>query len=170
MTNFIIAVRGYQNIKKEKKANYTDVTALDNLNNRVLLRIIDPLCNEYIGINDVKNMTEAIKREEYDSAFLISQKFTEKAIVEMAEQKIQQVSEDHLPAFNIEDLYLAITNCVSKQCTKQCGNSEIDKSVCNEKINLCKIRTLANAAKGHFEEGLTGLLKNDLKTALALNK
>jgi len=44
-------------------------------------------------------------------------------------------------------------------------------SDCGEKIaDFCKIKLLALNAKNHFEDGTVGLLKNDLKVALALNK
>lgn len=171
-TNFIMAVHGYKEIKKQKTANYTDFTALDNLNKKVLLRIIEPLGNEYIGINDVNNMTELIKREDYYAAFLISKKFTERAVDQMEKQKIQHVSDDYMPPFKIEEVYLAVIDCVRNQCMKKCGKATADKTECEEKktFDLCKIRLLASDAKCHFEEGLVGLLKNDLKMALALNK
>ena len=168
-TNVIMAVRGYKTVKKEKNANFTDVTALDNLNKKVLLRIIEPLRNEYIDINDVRNMTQLIQRETFDYAILLSRKFTDKAVNEMIQQKIEHVSDDHMPPFDIEKLYSAILYCVNSQCEKKCGEA---KSDCSEKkaAILCKIRPLAENAKAHFEEGLVGLLKNDLKVALALNK
>jgi hypothetical protein len=37
-TNFIIAVRGIKMLKS-KKLNFTDVTALDNSNNKIILRM-----------------------------------------------------------------------------------------------------------------------------------
>ena len=170
-TNLVIAVRGYKTVKKQKNIHCTDVTALDNLNNKVLLRVVEPLGNEFIGINDIKNMAEFIKIESYDSAILISKKFTDAAVSEMAKHKIQHVSDDYMPPFAIEELYLAIMNLVSNQCLKKCGKNRTPKSECVEKVaELCKIRTLDSNAKRHFEEGLVGLLKNDLKVALALNR
>lgn len=170
-TNLVIAVRGYKTVKKQKNVHCTDVTALDNLNNKVLLRIIEPLGNEFIGINAVKNMAEFIKLECYDSAFLISKKFTDAAVSEMVKHKIQHVSDDYMPPFAIEELYLAIMDLVNSQCLKKCGKVRSAKSECVEKVSeLCKLRSLAGSAKCHFEEGLVGLLKNDLKVALALNR
>ncbi len=169
-TNLVIAVRGYKTVKKQKNANFTDVTALDNLNNKVLLRIIEPLGNEFIGIKDIKSMTEFIKQENYDSAILISRQFTDNALEEMNKQKIQHVSENYMPPFGIQELYLAIVDCANNQCQKKCGKT-IVISDCQEKLAyLCKIKTLAVNAKSHFEDGTVGLLKNDLKLALALNK
>jgi hypothetical protein len=170
-TNLIIAVRGYKRVKKEKTANRTDVTALDNLNNKVLLRIIEPLGNECVDTYDVKNMTELIKRDAYDSAILISKKFTDPAVNEMVKQKIEHISDDYMLPFGIEDLYLAIVDCVNNQCMKKCGDLSLVKSDCAEKkSDFCRLRGVADSAKCHFEQGLIGLLKNDLKTALALNK
>ena len=170
-TNLIIAVRGYKRIKKEKDANCTNVTAMDNLNNKVLLRIIEPLGNECIDTREIKKMTELIKRDAYDSAILISKKFTDPAVNEMVKQKIEHISDDYMPPFAIEELYSAIVDCVNNQCMKKCGDASLEKSGCAEKkSDFCRLRGLAYSAKCHFEQGLIGLLKNDLKTALALNK
>ena len=166
--NFILAVRGYKSLKKEKKTFGIDVTAVDCLNKKVLLRVIEPLTTEYIGIHDVRNMSEYVKQENYDSAILISRQFTDSALDEMSKQSILHVSEDYMPPFEIQELYLAIVNCANNQCQKKCSKPTVT-SDCNEKdADLCKINLLARNAKGHFEDGLIGLLKNDLKLALAL--
>jgi len=171
-TNFIIAVRGYKIVKKEAKANYTDVTVSDSLNNKVLLRIIEPLNNECIGSDAVKTMTEFMKTEDYNQVILVSNRFTDNAIQEMGKQNIQRVSDDYMPPFEITELYSAIVNCANNQCNKKCGKIQETISECEEKkiADICRIKTLGKSAKSHFELGLVGLLKNDLKTALALNK
>jgi len=171
-TNLVMAVHAYKSVKKEKTANFTDVSALDNLNKKVLLRIIEPIANEYVSINDVKNMTELVAREGYDQAVLISKKFTDSALKEMGKQKIQYVSDDYMPPFAIEELYLAIVNCANNQCQKRCSKALAVISDCNERKipGLCNIKILSDSAKGHFEQGSVGLLKNDLKVALALNR
>jgi hypothetical protein len=169
-TNFIIAVRGYKNVRKQKTANYTDVTALDNLNKKVLLRAIEPVGSECINVNDIKDMTQFIKQENYDSAILISRKFTDTAVSEMAKQRIQHVSDDYMPPFQIEELYLAIINVVNNQCLKKCGKAIETESECEKTDEICRIRLLAGNAKYNFKQGKVGLLKNDLKTALALNR
>jgi hypothetical protein len=170
-TNFIMAVRGYKSVTRQKSASFTDVTALDNSNNRVLLRVIEPLTNEYIGISEVKSMAEAIKRDSYDYAIMISKHFTNNALEEMGKQKIQHVSEDYMPPFSMQELYLAIVNCANSQCQKKCGKVLLTITECNEKVaHLCKTRSLAVAAKRHFEEGTVGLMKNDLKAALVLTR
>ena len=125
-TNFIIAVNGYKIVKKEKNADFTDVTASDSLNKKVLLRVIEPVSDQCIVTNDVKNMAELVKRDSYDSAFLISKKFTDNAVNEMEKQKIQHVSDDYMPPFEIEKLYLAIVDCTNNQCQKKCGKDSLD--------------------------------------------
>jgi hypothetical protein len=171
-TNFIIAVRGYKKVGQNKKANCTDITALDNLNNKVLLRIIEPLGNEYVTGEDVKDLTEFITRESYDKTILVSKNFTDHAVEEMTKKKIQRVSDDYMPPFEIEELYLAIINCANNQCQKKCGKVLSSISQCEDKKNAdhCMIRALAGSAKAHFEDGAAGLLKNDLKVALAVSK
>jgi len=171
-TNFIIAVNGYKIVKKEKTVDFTDLTALDNLNKKVLLRVIEPSSNECIVTSDVKNMAELVKRDCYDSAFLISNKFTDNAVNETVKQKIQRVSDDYMPPFEIEKLYLAIVDCANNKCQRQCGKVSLVESDCTEKktADICRIRALGNNAKCHFEQKLVGLLKNDLKIALAITK
>ncbi|MDR0373916.1 MAG: hypothetical protein LBI79_10315 [Nitrososphaerota archaeon] len=170
-TNFIMAVRGYKSVKRQKNANFTDVTALDRSNNKVLLRIVEPLSSEYINLNDVKSMAEVIKRDNYHVAILISKQFTDGALEEMGKQKIQYISEDYMPPFDIQELYLAVVDCAKNQCQKKCGKVVLVISECSEKAaDHCKTKVLAVAAKRHLEERTVGLLKNDLKVALALTR
>ena len=170
-TNFIIAIRGYKVVKKEKSANFTDVTALDNSNNKVLLRIIEPLATEYVCLQDIKNLAELIQRENYVAGIFIGKQFTESALKEMSQQKIEYISEDYMPPFAIEELYQAIVNCANSQCQKKCGKVTLTTTECVEKAAyLCKTKSLTIAAKRHFEDGTVGLLKNDLKIALALTR
>jgi hypothetical protein len=168
--NFVIAVRGYKNVKKQKNGKFTDITAEDNLN-RVFLRVIEPLGDELVGIQEVKNLAEYMKLENYASAVLFSERFTEEAIKEMEQQNIQYISKDYMPPFDIEQLYLAIMEYVNNQCQKRCNKTLPAITNCAEKnMNLCQIKKLAASAKDHFDNGTVGLLKNDLKMALALNR
>lgn len=168
-TNFIIAVRGYKIVKKQKSGTATDVIVLDNSNNKVLLRTIEPLTPEYIGINDIKNMAELVKRESYDSAIVISKHFTDNALNEISKQKIEYISEDYMPPFDIQELYLAIVNCANNSCQKKCGKTLTIIPDCEEKTAyMCKTKALVTSAKEHFENGTIGLLKNDLRVALTL--
>ncbi len=170
--NLIMAVNGYKSVKKQRNAKFTDVTALDTLNKKVLLRVIDSLSNECVVFNDIKSMEQSIEQENCDSGFLISKKFTSAAVEEMTKQRIQYASDDHMPPFKVEKLYLAIVSCANNQCQKKCGKDPSVPSDCSGKevADSCRLRNLVENAKGHFEEGLIGLLKNDLMIALALNR
>lgn len=168
----MIAIRGYKTTKTKKNAHHTDVTASDALNKKVLLRSIEPSGNEYVDITDVKNMKEFIKRENYDSAILISKRFTEGAVSDMAQEKIQRVSDDYMPPFETGQLYAAIFNCINDRCKGECGKVPSAKSDCkkNKDPEVCETMAVADNARYHFNQGWIGLLKNDLKLALALNK
>jgi hypothetical protein len=171
-TRFLIAVRRYKIVKIEQKVNYTDISAVDQLNKKVLLRTIDPSGKRYVDLTDVTSLTDEVKLGAYDSTILISNNFTENAVSELVKQNIQFVSESYMPPFDIEDLYLAIISCAGIKCNKKCGKAPEDIAECNEikDADMCKIRGLAENAKAHFESGALGLLKNDLKIALALGQ
>jgi len=168
-TRLLMAIRGYKTLKNQPNGKYTDISALDGPNKKVLLRIMDPLNNRYADLNDVANLVEQIKVDSYDSGILISNNFTEGANNEMVKQNIQYISESVMPAFATKDLYFAILNCASNLCTKKCGKVPMDIAGCEEikDADLCRTRILATNAKAHFEAGMLGLLKNDLKIALA---
>jgi hypothetical protein len=168
-TNFIIAVRGYKIVNKQRSGTATDIVALDNSNNKVLLRTIEPLTPEYIGVNDIKNLAELVKRESYISAIVISKHFTDNALTELGKQKLEYVSDDYMPPFDIQELYLAIVNCANNSCQKKCGKVlSVIPECCEKDADVCKTRVLALNAKEHYENGTTGLLKNDLRVALSL--
>ena len=67
-TNFIIAVQGYKSIKKEAVSGHTDFTATDSLDKKVLLRVISPIGNEYIGLFAIQKIIEDIKQKNFDQA------------------------------------------------------------------------------------------------------
>jgi hypothetical protein len=171
-TRFIIAVRRYKIISSARNANFTDISVLDPSNKKILLRTIDPSSNRYVDLSDITSLTDKVKAEAYDSAILISSNFTLSATTEMMKQNIQCVSESYMPPFALEDLYLAIISCVSNKCNKKCGKIPEEIPECNEikDADMCKIRGIAADAKAHFEAGAIGLLKNDLKVALALGQ
>jgi hypothetical protein len=171
-TELIIAIHDYKYVKKEKRSDYTDVTALDALNEKILLRSIEPEGKGYVSIGDVKDMIAVIKREEYNRGILISKRFTVAAVEEMVQENIQKVSDEYMPPFDTEKLYLAITNCINNQCKTRCGIIRLKKSECQKKQKTipCKVKALGDNASFHFDQGWVDLLKNDLKLALALNK
>ncbi|MGD6808359.1 MAG: hypothetical protein ACQCN3_01530 [Candidatus Bathyarchaeia archaeon] len=168
-TRLLIAVRGYKTIKNQQNVNHTDISAIDSLNNKIILRIMNPLNSRYADLTDVNNLVEQIKLDAYDSGILISSNFTERATNEMVKQNIQCISDSFMPAFALEDLYLAIISCAEKQCNKKCGKVPENIGECTEikDADLCKTRILITNAKTHLDAEMLGFLKNDLKIALA---
>ena len=171
-TELIIAVHDYKYVKKEKRSDCTDVTALDALNEKILLRSIEPEGKGFVSFSDVKDMIAVIKREDYNRGILISKRFTVAAAEEMVQENIQQVSDEYMPPIDTEKLYLAITNCINNKCKTKCGINPLKKSECQkkQKAGPCKVKALNDNALFHFEQGWVDLLKNDLKLVLALNK
>ncbi len=167
--NLVMAVNGYKSVKRQRFVNCTDVTALDTLNKKILLRIIEPLGEEYIGLNDIKEVSALISCEGYDAAIVFSKKFTCGAVSEMVKQKIRYVSDDCMLPFTIKGLYAVVVECINSQCVKQCGVSQ-DGSGCKKIVKMCGLNVLISSAKSHFDAGAVGLLKNDLKMALAVNR
>jgi len=123
-------------------ANCTDFTVFDALNKKVLMRCIEPDGNKVVGIGEVKSMIELIKREDYNRGIMISNRFTAAALEGMATGNIQQVSDEYMPPFETEKLYLTIFNCISNQCKAKCGKMTLKELDCQEKQVKapCKIK------------------------------
>ncbi len=172
-TAFIMAIRNYKYSKKKRSADFTDTTASDASNKKILLRSIEPRGKAgFVGVDEVKSMLKVMKSQNYDNGILISKRFTTAAVQEMLEQKIQLVSDEHMPYFDTEELYLTINNCIDNQCKANCGKILQKKSDCTGRLedSPCKVRALSDNCLFHFEHGWIDLMKNDLKQLLALNK
>jgi len=168
-----MAIRNFECLKKGTHSGYTDITASDLSNKKILLRSIEPQSKAgFVGVEEVKNMVKTMKLENYDSGILISSKFTIAAAEEMANEKIQLVSDDYMPHFGTEKIYLTITNCINNQCKAKCGKIPRKNSDCKQQVkgNLCKIKALSDNSSFHFEHGWIDLMKNDLKQLLALRE
>lgn len=173
-TKFIIAVRNYKFLKSEKHSSCVDVTVSDALNEKILLRSIDSQGkNEYVSVDDVKSMLKVMKSQDYNRGVLIGRRFTVAAAEEMAQENIQQVSEEYMPPFDTEKLYLAINTCINSQCKTNCGKTPLKKGDCKAHTkdgDFCKVRDLSDNASFHYDHGWVDLMKNDLKLLLSLNE
>ncbi len=172
-TEFIMAIRNYKYSKKERRPDFIDITAQDASNKKILLRSIEPEGKAgYVGVDIVKNMIKLMKSENYDSGILISKRFTTSATQEMSQEKIELVSDEYMPHFDTEKLYLTITNCVDNQCKANCGRVPEKKSDCKGALEgkPCKVRALSDNSSFHFEHGWVDLMRNDLKQLLSLNR
>ncbi len=170
----IIAIRNYKCEKRKKRANGIDFTASDATSDeKILLRSIEPQAKAgFVGVDDVKKMWKVMKSEDYDRGVLISKRFTVAAVEEMAQDNIQQVSDEYMPPFKPEKLYLTINNYVKNLCKAKCGDVPLKESDCKSYTdeNACRIRAISRNASFHFEKGWMNLLKDDLKQLLTLNK
>ncbi len=159
-----------QNFSCENREEWergTDITALDEKSNeKVLLRIVEPRSKSgFIGIDAVREMLEAMEREDYDKGVLFGKKFTVAAKRELKENDIQRISELYMPKFKPEKLYLRINRYVNDLCKEKCGKIPKKESDCKSN---CRIRVISDNAFFHFEQAWVKLMKNDLKQLLAI--
>jgi predicted nucleic acid binding AN1-type Zn finger protein len=173
-TQYIMAIRNFVFTKKKEHKEYTDITASDVSNQKILLRsaIESQGKARNIGVDEAKDMVKVMQIQGYDSGIFISSGFTEAAIQEMAQNKIQLVSDEYMPHFGKEKIYLTITNYLNKQCNANCGKIPRQKSECKGQFKgkPCKVKALRDNAAFHFAQGWVDLMQNDLKQLLSLNE
>ena len=170
----IIALRNYKCEKRKKRTDGIDFTVSDSLlEEKILLRSIEPQAKAgFVGVDDVKKMLKVIKSEDYDRGVLIGKRFTVAAVEEMVHYKIQHVSDEYMPPFKPDKLYLTINDCANNLCRAKCGAVPLKESNCQSKKdeNPCRVKAISRNASFHFEKGWMSLLKDDLKQILLLNK
>jgi hypothetical protein len=163
-----MAMRNYSCEEREKWDGGIDITALDEESNeKILLRIVESKSKSgYIGIDAVRKMREAMECYTYDKGFLFGKRFTDAAKEELIQNDIQRISEQYMPSFKPERLYLRINNYVNKLCKVKCG--KIPKKETDCKGN-CRVRIISDNASFHFEQGWINLMKKDFKQLLSLD-
>ena len=163
-----MAMRNYSCEEREKWDEGVDITALDTESNeKILLRIVESKTKSgFVGINAVRKMLEDMEREEYDKGFLFGKRFTAAAKQELMQNDIQRISEQYMPTFKPERLYLRINNYVNELCKEKCGKIPKKESDC--KVD-CRIRVISDNASFHFEQGWINMMKKDLKQLLSMN-
>ena len=162
-----MSMRNYSCEEREEWDQGMDITALDEESNeKVLLRIVEPKSKSgFVGVDAVREMLEAMEREDYDKGVLLGKKFTVAAKRQLMENDIQRISESHTPRFKPERLYVRINNYVNDLCKAKCGKIPKKESDCK---GDCRIRIISDNASFHFEQGWIKLMKNDLKQLLAI--
>ncbi len=162
-----MSMRNFSCEEREEWDQGMDITALDEESNeKVLLRIVESKSKSgFVGVDAVREMLEAMEREDYDKGVLLGKKFTVAAKRELMENDIQRISESHTPRFKPERLYLRINNYVNDLCKVKCGKIPKKESDCK---GDCRIRIISDNASFHFEQGWIKLMKNDLKQLLAI--
>jgi hypothetical protein len=171
----IMAIKNYKCKKREKRTDGVDFKASDIASEeKILLRAIETQGKTgFIGIDDVKKMLKVMKHGNYNSGVLIGNRFTDAAVQEMKLSHIQQVSDEYMPSFQPEKIYLTINDCVNNLCKAKCGEipqSELDCKSHHLKEESCRVRSISDNAFFHFEHGWCDLMKDDLKQLLSLNK
>jgi hypothetical protein len=163
-----MALRNYSCETREKWDEGIDIIALDMASNeKVLLRIVESKSNSgFVGIDAVKKMLEAMDREDYDKGFLFGKRFTEAATQELMQNDIQRISEDYMPAFKPERLFLRINQYVNDLCKMKCGKIPEKESECK---GNCRIRVISDNASFHFEQSWINLMKKDFKQLVSMN-
>jgi hypothetical protein len=126
----------------------------------------------FVGVDDVKKMLKDMKSQNCDRGVFISKRFTAAAAEEMANGKIQQVSDGYMPPVKPENLYLAISDSVDNLCKAKCSLVPAKRSDCRSwaEGNTCRVREISNNAAFHFERGWISLLNDDLRQLLSLPK
>ena len=171
----VMTIRDYEREERQRGDEGIDFTASDaKSDDKILLRVItEPKTkSDVVGVDAVRKMAETMKHKGYDKGVLISKRFTESAKKEMSQKNIQMVSENYMPRFKPEKLYLKIQNYIDDLCKAKCGRVPEKESDCKgycEGRYSCEIRLISDNASFHLERGWISFLKRDLMRLLAIS-
>jgi guanylate kinase len=172
----ISAVRGYENRKTQRMESKVDFTVSPSeADGKILMRIITETKSKscYVGVDAVREMSEALKTRKYDKGILIGRRFTEAAKNEMKHENIEAFSEAITPNFKLEHLYSVISSYVEKLCRAKCDRVPVKESDCKGHVDCqysCDVRLISDNSSFHFEHGWVGFLEKDLARLLAIER
>ena len=172
----ISAVRGYEKRRTRRKEGRVDFTVSpSDSDDKILIRVITEgkAKSGYVGVDTVIEMSDILKKRNYDKGILIGKLFTEAAKSEMKRENIEPVSERIPLHFSLERLYLTIDSCVGNLCKAKCGHVPIKESDCEGYVAghySCDVRLVSDDASFHFEHGWIGFLEKDLAKLLAIEE
>ena len=172
----ISAVRDYENRRTRRKEKKVDLTVSpSDSDDKILIRVITEAKSKsgYVGVDTVREMSEVLKKQNYDKGILIGKRFTEGAKSEMEHEDIEAVSERIAPHFKVEQLYLAIEGCIENLCRAKCGHVSVKESDCKGYVDdnySCDVRLISDNASFHLKRGWIGFLEKDLAKLLAIEK
>jgi hypothetical protein len=172
----ISAVRGYEKRRTRRKEGRVDfMVSPSESDDKILIRVITEgkAKSGYVGVDTVTEMSDILKKRNYDKGILIGKRFTEAAKSEMKRKNIESVSETITSHFSLERLYLAIDNCVRNLCKAKCGHVPMKEADCEGYVAghySCDVRLVSDDASFHFKHGWIGFLEKDLAKLLAIEK
>jgi hypothetical protein len=113
-----------------------------------------------------------MRHQNFDHGVIVGKRFTVAAAEEMAQESIQQVSDEYMPPIKPENIYLTISNCTNILCKTKCGKTPSNESDCRSwnEGDPCRVRTVSNNSAFHYEQGWMNLMKDDLRQILSLAK
>ncbi len=176
MAEVISAVRDYEKKRtrrKERKVDFT-VSPLES-DDKILIRVITEAKSRsgYVGVDTVREMSDILKKRNYDKGILIGKRFTKAAQSEMDRENIEAISEVITPRFTLERLYLVINGCVKNLCRAKCDRVPVKQSDCKGFVDghySCAVRLISDNASFHFEHGWASFLEKDLLKLLVIKK
>ena len=172
----ISAVRDYENGRIRRNESMVDFTVSpSDSDDKILIRVITEAKSKagYVGMDTVRQMSEVLKKQNYDKGILIGKRFTAGAKSEMERENIEAVSERLGSHLKVERLYLAIEDRIENLCRAKCGHVPVKESECKGHVDghySCDVRVISDNASFHLERGWKGFLENDLANLLALEK
>ena len=172
----ILAVRGYETMDIRKKKSLVDyIVSSQKSDDKILLRVMIETSSKtgYVGVDSVKEMKEALDKQNYHKGILVGKRFTEAAKTEMKKDKIEMISESRKPYFKSNKLFSIINDYTQKLCEAKCGQIPSKVANCRGYPNghySCDIRLTSDNADFHFKRGWTSSLEKDLIKLLAIEK
>lgn len=172
----VMAMRGYRKEERKRWDEGIDyVASHPKSEEKILLRIVtEPKStSSTVGLDVVGEMSETMKREDYDKGVLIGKRFSKAAKKEMRREGIQMFSEKFTPRFEPRKLYLTMQEYIDGLCQMRCGFIPKQESDCQGRDSkgryTCKIRLISDNASFHFERGWTDLLQRDFERLIAVH-
>lgn len=172
----ISAIRDYETVRTRRKEQMVDFTVSPSeSDDKILMRVITDGASRAgcITVDNVKEMSEVLKRRNYDEGILIGKRFTKAAKREITREDIELVSEEIKPHFKLNRLYSVIDNHVHNLCRAKCSHVPMKESDCKGFVDghySCDVRLVSDNASFHFERGWEGFLERDLARLLAIEK
>ena len=170
----VMVIRGYESKGRKRRDKGIDLTASRaESDEKILLRVITKPRTKsgVVGVDAVREMSEALEREGYDKGVLVGRRFSSGAKEKMSREGIEMVSEKVMPSFKPQRLYVTINKLIENLCEAKCGRVPEKESDCkgySKGQYSCEIRVISDDASFHFEHGWSSLLQNDLKRLLAI--